>query len=537
VKIIEKQYVYRKIKFPPLPKPLLLKVKGKIRYHWPGNGIDESLRFYDSSALNKEPYDIVIVGAGLVGCALAYQLSQYQCRVLLIDKEYFVGEGTSKANSALLITGFDTPTGSLETQLCTEASQLWPGVCRKLKIPYESCGCIIAAFNSDEVSVLKKIHQQARANGVDDVCFICGSDVRKMEPRINPRVQAGIYSPREAIGDPFGTTIAFTEAALINGVDILLGTTIVRVESESGSIKSLITSAGKRIRSRILINVSGLGSRELANQYGGKNFDINPRRGQFLVFDKYSRSLVKGILLPAPHTVKGRGILVIPTIYGGLLAGPTAEDLPYGNKNPTDTTAEAMQTLLLRATHLCPAIIDQPVIGHYAGARCNCAQGSYIIRYNDGLPGAVTVTGIRSTGFTTCLTLADYLIEGLSKNCGLSTIRNPYSVDSRPENRWPVWWQRKLNDSNLVKKNPAYGQIVCTCEQISEGEIIDALNSPLQPVTLNAIKRMTLARMGRCQGYGCLTELAEIVSKHHGIPLQSVTINGPGSEWFLSEAI
>jgi glycerol-3-phosphate dehydrogenase len=508
-----------------------LKVKGKIRYHWPGNGIDESLRFRDSTTLNKEPYDIVIVGAGLVGCALAYQLSQYQCRVLLVDKEYFVGEGTSKANSALLITGFDTQTGSLETQLCTEASQQWPDVCRKLKIPYESCGCIIAAFNTDEVSVLKEIHQQARANGVDDVCFLCGSDVRKMEPRINPKVQAGIYSPREAIGDPFGTTIAFTEAALINGVDILLGITIVGVESESGSIKSLITLTGKRIRARILVNVSGLGSRELANQYGGEKFDINPRRGQFLVLDKSSRSLVKGILLPSPHPVKGRGVLVIPTIYGGLLAGPTAEDLPYGTKNPTDTTEEVMQTLLSQAALLCPEISDQPVISHYAGARCNCTQGSYIIRYNDGLPGTVTVTGIRSTGFTTCLTLADYLIEGLVKKCSLSMTHNPIAVDSRPENSCPSWWGGKFKDSDLVKKNPAYGRIVCTCQQISEGKIADALNSPLQPATLNAIKRMTLARMGRCQGYGCLIELAEILSKHHRIPLQEVTINGPGSEW------
>ena len=507
-----------------------MKIKGKILYHWPGNGIDDSLRFYHPSQFSKDPYDIVIVGAGLVGCALAYKLSQFQLRVLLIDKEYFVGEATSKANSALLITGFDTDPGSLETKLCIEASGQWPELCQRLKIPYEPSGSILAALENKEFSVLKDIHKLALINGVDDIQVMTGSEVRKLEPNINPRVQAGIYSPREAIADPFTAAISFAEVSLINGADILLGTEIIGVENNSGTLKSLKTTNGHCIKTHIMINACGLGSRELADQYSGESFDINPRRGQFLILDKSSRSLVNSILFPVPDPIKGRGILVIPTIYGGLLVGPTAEDLPYGTKNPTVTTLEVLRTLLPHASRLCPSITTQPVIGFYAGARCNCAQGSYIIRYNDGLPGIVTITGIRSTGFTTCITLADYLIEGMVKACGLKLIQNPDAVDTRPETSWPGWWKKKYDDDELIKKQPEYGRMVCACELISHRDIIDALNSPLKPSTLNAIKRMTLAQMGRCQGFGCQIQIAEIISKHCGISLNKITLNGPGSE-------
>ncbi len=507
-----------------------MKTKGKIFYDWPRAGIDESIRFSDSSQLNTESYDIVIIGAGLVGCALAFKLSQFQLRVLLVDKQYFIGEGTSKANSAMLTTGFDTDVGSLETQLCTEASRQWPDICRKLKIPYEQCGCLLVAVDDDEVSILKNIHKHAHTNGVNDVALLSSAEVLDLEPNCTPKAKGGVYSPKDAIGDPFGTAFAFAEIALINGVDILLGSKIVGVEGNSTTTKILTTSSGHIIKTRILANVSGLGSRELADKYNGEGFDINPRRGQFVILDRSSRPLVNRILLPVPNPAKGRGILVIPTIYGGLLAGPTAEDLPYGTKNPTDTTVDVLQSLLPRAALLCPDLINQPVIGAFAGARCNCSQGSYLIRFNDGLPGILTVTGIRSTGFTTSIALADYLIEGLAKECGLPTTKNPDAVDSRPESRWPGWWKRKFEDNDLVKEQPEYGLIGCTCEQISHGEIIDALNSPLMPMTLNAIKRMTLGLMGRCQGFGCQVRIAEIIAEHRGIPLRDVTLKGPGSE-------
>jgi glycerol-3-phosphate dehydrogenase len=504
--------------------------KGNIFYFWPGNGIEEGLRFYDSKQFGTEPYDVVIVGAGVVGCALAYKLSQFQLRVLLIDKGYYVGEGTSKANSALLSSGFDTTVGTLETRLCREASSRWPNITEKLKIPYDRCGCLMVSVTDEQTSILRDIQKQAIANGIDDVQWLTTSEIHNLEPNVTPDAQCGIYSPREAIGDPFTTVIAFAEVALVNGVDILLGAPVIDVEAGTGDIKKLLTSGGHNIETRILINSAGLGSRELANQYGGADFDINPRRGQFLILDPCSRSLVSRPLLPVPDPVRGRGILVIPTVYGGLLTGPTAEDLPYGMKNPTDTTVNELDSLLDRASGLCPPLAGQPVIGSFAGARCNCTQGSYIIRYNDGCKGIITVTGIRSTGFSTCISLADYLIEGLTRECGLAMIEQRDAIDNRPESRWPGWWKRRFEEEGLLKEEPDYGRLVCYCEQVSRGELIDALDSPLKPRTLDAIKRQTMAQMGRCQGFDCRIQIAEIISEHCGIPMEKITMNGYGSE-------
>jgi glycerol-3-phosphate dehydrogenase len=231
--------------------------------------------------------------------------------------------------------------------------------------------------------------------------------------------------------------------------------------------------------------------------------------------------------VPTPQT---KGVLVIPTIFGNLIAGPTAEDLPLDSPVATCTTSEGLQQVLVGATRLFPRLQGQPVIGTYAGARCNCAQGSYLIRYNDPHPGILTVTGIRSTGFTSSPALAEYLIQGLADNCELKLEEKPDAVDSRPDRAWPGWWRRPFENTELVKREPDYGRIICTCESVSRGEIIDALESPLKPRTLDAVKRRTRVLMGRCQAFECLVPVAEIISSHCRIPLKRVTKNGPGSE-------
>ena len=503
--------------------------QGKILYDWPGEGCESSLKFLDSAQLGPQPYDIAIVGAGVVGCTLAYRLSQFQLRVLLIDKNFDVGEGSSKGNSAILHTGFDATPGSLESKLVTQASRRWPVLAEKLKIPYDSCGAVLLAIDDEQEAQLPNIHKKALVNGVDDVRLLVPSEVRELEPNAPEYVRGGLLVPRESIADPFAASIAFAEVALTNGVDLLLGASIAAVENPSGAVKTLVTSSEKRITTRILINAAGLGSRALADCYAGQPFDINPRRGQFLIFDKFCRPLIGRILLPVP-TPQTKGVLVIPTIFGNLIAGPTAEDLPLDSPVATCTTSEGLQQVLVGATRLFPRLQGQPVIGTYAGARCNCAQGSYLIRYNDPHPGILTVTGIRSTGFTSSPALAEYLIQGLADNCELKLEEKPDAVDSRPDRAWPGWWRRPFENTELVKREPDYGRIICTCENVSRGEVIDALESPLKPRTLDAVKRRTRVLMGRCQAFECLVPVAEIISSHCRIPLKRVTKNGPGSE-------
>ena len=502
---------------------------GRILYNWTNGGLDESLVLSDESQLGDAPYDVAIVGAGIVGTALAYKLSMYKLRVLLLEKNYDVGEATTKGSSAIIHTGFDAPPDTLEAEMVTQAALEWPDLAKRLKIPLEPCGGLVLAIDDEQEKKLDAVYEKGLKNGVKDIQRLDAEAVWKLEPNASRKVRGGILVPRESIADPFAATRAFAEVALLNGVDIVLGISVENIEDPDGETKTVATTCGKKFQTRRVVNVAGLGSENLTRNYGGEAFDTNPRRGQFLIFDKYSRSAVQRILLPIP-TPKTKGVLVIPTIFGNLIAGPTAEDYPHDHPNMANTTSDQIQLMLEGASSLYPGLKEQPVISQYAGVRSNCSQGSYWIRTNDNHPGIITVAGVRSTGFTSSPALARHLIGLLQSDLGVELEKNPDAVEHLPEERWPGWYKKRYDDPEAVKKNPDNGQMVCYCEQISRGDILQHLDSPLKPRTLDAIKRRTRAQMGRCQGFDCMVNVARIVSEHCGIPLEKITKRGPGSE-------
>lgn len=504
-------------------------VRGRVFYCWEGDGIEAESRLETPAQLGAEPYDVAIVGAGVVGCALAHALSQYQLRVLLCDKNFDVGEGTSKGNSAIIHTGFDAPVGSLEAALVTSASRRWPELVEKLKIPFRPNGGLLLALDEEQAKELPKLRDKAHANGVKEVEIVDAAEVSRLEPNATPKSFGGLLVPRESIVDPFTVSIALAEVAVTNGVDALFGCDVMAVEDVSRPVKTLVDRAGRRIRARVVINVAGLGSRRLTETYGGRLYDINPRRGQFLIYDKNLGGLVQRILLPVP-TATTKGKLVTPTIFGNLLAGPTAEDLPLDQVDAASTTIEELSGVRATALRMCPALDDHRPIASYAGLRCNCAQGSYMIEIGDGWhPGIITVTGVRSTGLTAAPALADHLVEELRKTKLLPLNRDPQAVDSRPPTCWPGWWRRPMDDPARIAAEPNYGRMVCFCESVSKQEIVDALDSPLRPRTLDAIKRRTRVLTGRCQGFNCRAAIAEIVAGHCGLPWESITDRGPGA--------
>ena len=508
-----------------------LKSRGRLFYNWPPGACEEALRFTSAGQLGGEPYDVVIVGAGVVGCGLAYRLSMYDLRVLLVDRLHDVGEGTSKANSALIHSGYDAKPGSLESELLHEAEADWPGLAARLKIPLDPVGGIMMAVTDEQERQLEANEKNAHANRVADVRILSADEIREREPNASSSVRGGLLVPGESLADPFMASIAFAEIALANGVDILLGAEIAGVELGQAR-HHLVTTDGHRLPARRIVNAAGLGSRRLADGYGGGAFDINPRRGQFLLFDKSARPLVQHILLPVP-TAHTKGVLVSPTIFGNLLAGPTAEDLPLDDPAATHTTVDGIRRVLEGGSRLVDGLTRQPIIATYAGARCACSQGSYVIRYNDGAPGVVTLTGVRSTGLTTSISLARHLVDGMQKELGLELSPDTDALDSRPESAWPGWWRRPF-ENGATDARADHGCAVCFCELISEGEIRDALDSPLRPRTMDALKRRTRALTGRCQGFDCQVSLAEIVSGHTGIGIAQLTKNGPGSELVAS---
>ena len=502
--------------------------QGKILYNWPG-GVEPSLVLNDVSQLGSEPYDVVIVGAGIVGTALAYKLSMYKLRILLLEKNSDVGEATTKGSSAIIHTGFDAPPDTLEAEMVTKAALEWPDLAQRLKIPLEVCGGMVLAIDDEQEKKLDAVYEKGLKNGVKDIQRLSAEEVWNLEPEASREVRGGILIPRESIADPFCAARALAEVALLNGVDIVLGIAVTNIENPDSEIKTVTTTCGKQFAARQVVNVAGLGSENLARNYGGEEFNTNPRRGQFLIFDKYSRAAVQRILLPIP-TPKTKGVLVIPTIFGNLIAGPTAEDYPHDHPHMANTTSEQINLMLVGASSLYPGLRDQPVISQYAGVRSNCTQGSYWVRANDRHPGVLTVAGIRSTGFTSAPALAQHLIGLLENEMGLALEKKDGAIDSLPEDHWPGWYKPRYNDPEKVKQNPDYGKIICFCEQIALGDIIQHLDSPLKPRTLDAIKRRTRAQMGRCQGFDCMVNVAQTISEHCGIPLETITKGGPGSE-------
>ena len=504
--------------------------RGRVDYGGFGDGCETALKSGRISRSEADPYDVAIVGAGVVGCALAFELSRYQLRVLLLDKNFDVGAGTSKGNSAIIHTGFDASPRTLESQLVTRASRRWPELAARLKIPFRQNGGLLLALDDDQAQQLAKLHEKALANGVEDVEVVGANEVRRIEPNAAATACGGLLVPRESIVDPFAVSSAFAEVAVANGVDVLLGSRVVGVENASAAVKQLVDDCGNRIDTRIVVNSAGLGSSQLTETYQGERLDINPRRGQFLIHDRNTGALIERILLPVP-TAKTKGKLVTPTIFGNLLTGPTAEDLPLGDPNATSTTIEGLTDVRESAIRMCPQLADHRPIATYAGARCNCSQGSYQIRLGDGgHAGILTVTGVRSTGLTSSPALAEYLVEQMQSAGWLTLTPDRDAVDGRPASCWPGWWRRPFDVPGCVATQADYGRIVCFCEQISQQEIVDALDSPLRPRTLDAVKRRTRVLTGRCQGFNCLVRIAELISRHCKVPLESVTKHGPGSE-------
>lgn len=508
---------------------------GRIWYQWAGPGCPDARKLPAAFSSQSPCYDVAVLGAGVVGCAIARLLSQYELRVVVVDRLFDVGEGTSKGNSAIVHTGFDAEPGSLESTLVVSASRQWPAVADRLKIPFKQASALLLAFTNEEAVQLPELHAKALANGVDDVAILSAHDARRLEPSVASGVAGALHIPRESIVDPFTTSIAFAEVALANGVDFIFGATVHDIRIEDG-LKVIVADNDLTVSARFVINSCGLGAGRLVQRYHGAPINLNPRRGQFLIYDRQSSHLVSRILLPIP-TKQTKGMLIAPTIFGNLIAGPTAEDLPPDQVHATETTPAGLSAVRESAEKMCPALANEPVIASYAGLRSNCAEGSYWIRFNDGGPGLVTLAGIRSTGLTASIAIAQYIVENMANECALPLIKRQDAIDERSEIRWPGWWRKPFELPERVVARPDFGEIVCSCENVSRGEILDALELCSGIATLDGLKRRTRVLMGRCQGFNCCVPTAEIISRHFDVPLSSVTKHGPGSEFVVEGSV
>jgi len=454
-------------------------------------------------------YDVTIIGAGAVGAAIARELSRYQLDILLIEAKPDVGMGTTKANTAIWHTGFDAKTGTLEAQLLRRSYALMQKYVPEAGIPTEPLGGLLVAWTEEQRHNLPALCDRAHANGVTDVRILSAQEVYELEPNLREGAWGGLIVPGESLICPFTLPIAFVTQALLNGAELKLNFPVQGVRQEDG-VSLVLGPDGEVVRSRYLINAAGLYSDEIDHMLGHYDFTVTPRRGELIVYDKFARSLINHVILPVP-TAKTKGVLISPTVYGNILLGPTAEDLE--DKTNTATSAEGLAMLLEKGRAILPQLMDEEVTATYAGLRAATEHKDYQIRLHAD-QRYVCVGGIRSTGVSAAMGIAEYVGEllteaglGLTSKPEFKTMRMPNIGEAGP---------RPYQQPERIAQNPDYGRMVCHCEKVSLGEILDAIHSLAPARTLDGLRRRTRAMQGRCQGFNCQAHIVDILARETG---------------------
>jgi glycerol-3-phosphate dehydrogenase len=450
------------------------------------------------------PADVLIVGAGVVGTAIARTLARYELSCTVVEAGNDVGTGTTKANTAILHTGFDAVPGSLESRLVRRGADLLRGYAQQAGIPLERTGALLVAWTAEQAAQLGEIADKARRNGYHAASPVPAAELYAREPNLGPGAAGALSIPDESIICPWTPPLAYATEAVRAGVRLELGTRVLGVDPGVGGGHEVRTSRGVR-RCRWLVNAAGLESDSIDAMLGGATFTIQPRRGELIVFDKLARPLVNSILLPVP-TPQTKGVLVAPTVYGNVLLGPTAQDV--ASKTDTMTTAAGLGALLEAGRRIVPQLVTEEVTATYAGLRAATEHRDYQIRVDPGQRYAC-VGGIRSTGLTASLGIAEYVVGQLA-DAGLE-LRERADVPPPPVMPYiGQAGQRPYQDAARIAADGAYGEIVCHCERVTRGELRDALASALPPADLDGLRRRTRALNGRCQGFFCAAAVAQL---------------------------
>ena len=457
-------------------------------------------------------FDAAVIGAGAVGCAIARELSRYELNVVLLEANPDVGMGTSKASTAIWHTGFDAKPGSLEAALMRRSYPLMEAFMQEVGSPFERSGGLLIAWTQEQLDTLPALLEKARKNGVMDVHLIGREEVYRREPHLGEGALGGMLVPGEGILCTFTIPLACATQAVVNGVTLKLGFRVEKIEQTTEGIKRkgdyyTLSSQDHSIYARWIINAAGLYSDEVDHFFGNENFKVTPRRGELIVYDKLARPLVNHVLLPVPTTTT-KGVLISPTVYGNVLLGPTAEDLP--DKTATSTSAGGLQSLLEKGRKILPALLEEEVTATYAGLRAATEHSDYQISLH-AEQKYICVGGIRSTGISASLGIAEYVAE-LLKEGGLALQRKPEFKTIKMPTIGEAF-QRPYQSADRIEENPDYGKIICHCERVSLGELNDALKAVIPATNLDALRRRTRALQGRCQGFHCHAVLHVILPK------------------------
>ncbi len=465
-------------------------------------------------------YDIAIIGAGVVGGMVARELAKYDLSLCILDKENDVAMGATRANSAIVHAGFDAKEGSLKAKLNVRGAELMPVVTKELGVKYKNNEALVVAFEEEREGV-EEIYRRGIRNGVKGLRIVEREELRQLEPNINPELSCALLATTSAIVCPYELCIAAVGNAMDNGADLKLNFCVEKIEKKDGAYV-ITAEGGETVEATYVINSAGVYSDKIAAMTGDADFDVHPRRGEYMLLDKECGAFTQRTIFHTP-TKMGKGILVSPTVDGNLLLGPTATDME--DKEDNSTTAEGFATIFDKASDNVAKLPFNKVITSFCGLRSVGSTGDFIIKNRDNV---ITLAGIESPGLSSAPAIAEYVEAMLKNEMGLcAKIKKDYNPCRKPAHYFHDLSMEEKNE--IIKRDPRYGRIVCRCEGITEGEIVEAIHTAPGATDVDGVKRRTRSGMGRCQGGFCSPTVVEIIAREKGIAFEDVTKFGKGS--------
>ena len=467
-------------------------------------------------------YDVAIIGAGIIGTALARELAKYKLRLIVIEKDSDAANGTTKANSAIVHAGFDPEPGSLKARLNAEGNRLFEDLCLDLDVPFHRNGSLVIAFSEGELETLNHLYERGLENNIPDLKIIGKKELHSIEPDLNDTAVGALYAGTAGITDPYLMAIALAESAAANGVEIRFDRPVSAIAKISGGFR--INCGSESIDSEYVVNAAGLYADKINEMINPPSFEIKPIRGEYFLLDRKTGHHARHVLFPCP-TALGKGVLISSTIHGNLIIGPNAEDVD--SKEATETTAEGLDYVRSNAEKIKKHLPFNEVITSFSGLRAKSDRGDFIIEESPESPGFINIAGIESPGLASSPAIACYASELLQGIAGRFEKKAEFLL--RPKNHTPFMRLDEKAKEELIRADPRFGRIICRCENITEGEIVRAIEGPVGAKTVDGIKKRVRPGAGRCQGAFCGPRVMQIIARGLNVDLTDIKKDNPGS--------
>ncbi|MGL4572616.1 MAG: NAD(P)/FAD-dependent oxidoreductase [Clostridium sp.] len=467
-------------------------------------------------------YDVAIIGAGVIGASIFRELTKYDLKVVVLEKENDVSMGTSKANSAIVHAGYDPKVGTLMAKYNVRGNEMFEDLCKELSVPFKRNGSLIIAFSEEDMETVKNLYENGNKIGVKGLQILNKEELLEKEPNLNKEVFGALFAPTGGIVGPYEYTIALMENAVANGGELKVRAEVKNIEKENDKFK-ITTKNGETIEAKYVINAAGVHADDVHNLIAEESYKIIPRKGEYFVMDKTQGGIVSSTIFQCPSKL-GKGILVTPTVHGNLLVGPDAEDLD--DKEDTGTTGDRLDYIRETSKRTTDKVNFRESIRNFAGLRATPDRGDFIVEEAKDVKNFIDVAGIKSPGLSSAPAIAEDVVNILN-DCGLELKENKEFNPNREEIVFMELSQEEKAD--IIKKDPRYGKIVCRCESITEGEIVNAIHRCFGTITLDGVKRRCRPGMGRCQGGFCGPKVQEIIARELEIPMENIHQEKDGS--------